>query len=125
VTKLFIYINREDAKKTEQEELQNFIHSVLSEINLPINNIWPEDGLLSVQQKIELKNLLAKVNINIINSDSDDTLIYVDKDLIATWKKPRYILRTDISEINPAKKVFLEMIIEYESVFEQKDPVES
>jgi len=122
--KYSIYINREDAKKTEQEELQNFIHSLLSEINLPINDIWPEEGLLSINQKIYLKNLLAKFNINIISSDCDDTLIYVDKDLIATWKKPRYILKTDPSEINQAKKIFLEMIIEYESVFEQKESVE-
>lgn len=114
--KTSIYINRGDEKLVAEEEKNVFIKSLISEIGIDINDIWPdEDKILSVKQRIDLKNLLAKYNVNII--EEGDTLIFVDKTLIGTWKKPVYILKTDLSEIDPTKKIFLEMIIEYNSVF--------
>lgn len=115
--KVSYYINRGDEKSVAEEEKNNFIKTVLTEFGIPLEDIWPEDGVFSIKQKIDLKNILSKFNINIISHD--DTLIYVDKDLVATWKKPIYILRKDLSEINPNKKIFIEMIIEYNSIFEE------
>ena len=117
--KQIIYIDRDDAKKVEAEERNRFVYGVLSAIGIPIEEIWDGDKELSVDEKIEFKKLLQKFNITILGADGRSLDIYVDKDLIASWKVPKFALRTDLSQINPAKKIFLEMTIEYENIFEE------
>jgi len=44
--------------------------------------------------------------------------IYHEKDIIGEWFKCEYILKKDIGEIDPRKKLFFEMKVNFWSVFE-------
>ena len=119
-----IYLNREDAKSVENEERDLFIRAILSELELPgLDDIWANESLENVEKKIELKRLLSKYDIEIIEEDRTFT-IYVDNDAIAIWHKPSFRLITDLKQVNPAKKVFLEMTICHESIFDENEEQE-
>jgi hypothetical protein len=118
--KFTFYINREDAKTVEEEERHNFLRSILTSIGIPFEDIWPEDAEITNKIKIELRSLLQKYDITILDKADKSTDIYVDKDLIGQWKRPTYKLKHDASQIVHSKKVFLEMTIEYESVFDEQ-----
>lgn len=114
-----IHIDREDQKEVEQEERELFVKAVLLELELPgLEDIWVNDQLDTVEQKIALREFLSKYNIDILERDRN-VEIYVENELIAIWYKPKYRLMTDLKQINPAKKLFLEMTIESETIFEE------
>lgn len=111
-----IFVDREDVKTVEEEERNGFIKDTLKQIGLDIDDIWPEI-LLSLEEKIKLRDYLNKFDILIL--DTKDTFeIYVGKELVAKWYRPLFALKTDLSEINPSKKIFVEMTIMHESIFE-------
>lgn len=113
-----IYINREDAKTVEEEERDKFIKATLEELGLPLQEIWPEEKL-TIEQKQKFRNILQKYDVSIIFAADKSVDIYVGKDCIAKWYKPHFKLRTDHSQIDPSKKLYLEMEINYYSVFEE------
>lgn len=114
--KYSIFVDREDVKTVEEEERNSFIKTVLEQIGLDISDIWP-NILLSLDEKIKLREYLNKFDVLIL--DVKETLeIYVGKELVAKWYRPLFALKTDLSEINPSKKIFVEMTIIYESIFE-------
>lgn len=115
-----IYINREDAREVEEEERDRFIKAVLEELGLPIQEVWPDEKL-TIEQKQKFRILLDKYDVSIIFAGGGAVDIYVGKDCIAKWTKPHFKLRTDHSQVDPAKKIYLEMEIDYYSVFEEKE----
>ena len=120
-----ILINKEDIVKTEIELKNIFTREILAQCGLPIDEFWPEDKIeLDVKEKIKLKELYKKYNISVIDSLGDGLYIYIDKDLIASWKKNRYILCTDMSVLDPLDRVYVKMYIEQWSVFDQEDNIE-
>lgn len=115
-----IYLNREDSKKVEEEERDLFVRAVLAELELPeLDEIWPEDHLSSIEDKVKLRNLLAKYNILILQRGRA-TEIYVEDDMIAIWREPKYRMLTDLKKANPAHKLFYEMTIDCESIFDEE-----
>lgn len=120
-----ILINKEDIVKTEIELKNIFTREILAQCGLPIDEFWPEDKVeLDVKEKIKLKELYKKYNISVIDSLGDGLYIYIDKDLIASWKKNRYILCTDMSVLDPLDRIYVKMYIEQWSVFDQEDNIE-
>lgn len=114
-----ILCNRQDIRQTKTEEQYNFIVYVLQNVGLPLEDVLPEEYKdFSVEHKIKLRELLFKFDITLVNDRDDGVMIYVDKTLIAKWKKPHVILRTDLSEIDPAKRMYAEIQTEWWSVFE-------
>lgn len=119
-----LYLNREDAKSVEEEERDLFVKAILAELDLPgLDEIWADEHLESVEKKIELKRLLAKYNIEILEQDRS-VEIYVERELIAIWRKPRFRLLTDMKQISPSKKLFYEMTIDCESIFDEQEEEE-
>lgn len=117
--KQVLYIDREDYRKIEEEERNKFVKNVLLAMDLPIEDIWP--GLeLSTEEKIALRQLLGKYKV-LIAGHGRDVEIYVENELIAHWRQPRYRLMVDNSELDPSKKVFFEMTLDYSSVFDTED----
>ena len=114
-----IYLDREDAPATETEERGLFIKSILEQLGVPLEEIWV-DISLSVEQVIKLRDLLSKLEIEILDDGDRGTKIYNNEILLAEWKKPRFVLRTDPKARTLAKKLYYEMIIETFSMFEEK-----
>jgi len=120
-----IYVDREDVKRVEREERGIFIRDVLAHLDLPdFDEIWPdeEDGEEqdekdAVQSRIKLRKLLGHFGVDIVSDGDRGTKVYFDRKVIAEWKKPFIVLRKDMSEIIPSKRLFAEMKIRYWSVF--------
>jgi hypothetical protein len=60
-----IYLDKEDAKEVEEEERNLFLKGILEQVNVPLEDVWP-DILLTVEQKIKLRILLSKLDLEII-----------------------------------------------------------
>lgn len=114
-----IYIDREDAKQVEEEELNIFIKGVLEELGLPLDEIWPDIYINTVNDKLKFRELLVKSEIDIINDGDRGCKIYFQNKLFAEWFKPRFILKTDHKALTNKKKLFYEMHIKTLSIFEK------
>jgi hypothetical protein len=121
MTELSIYIDRDDFSTAETEEKELFIKDVLTKIGIPLEGVWPEDRLETVEDKIEFRKLMDFYNVDILDDGDRGVKIYVNDDVIAEWKKPKYILRTDYQARRPVDRIFYEMIINFWSMFEGDD----
>ena len=111
-----------DTRKVEEEEKSKFIREVLEQIGLPVNEFWTDPNkILEVNEKIKLRQILNAYNIIIIDDLGGHLQMYVENDLIAEWKKCTYKLKTDLRQINPNKRLYLEMNIDAWSVFEKEE----
>jgi hypothetical protein len=114
-----IYLDRDDAKIVEEEERNLFIKSVLKEIGVPLEEVWP-DISLTVEQKIRLRILLNKLEIEIIDDGDRGYEIYHNDIKLGKWIKPKFILREDNKARSLSKRLFFEMVTNTWSVFETK-----
>lgn len=114
-----VYTWREDVKATEEEERNLFVRNVLEAIGLDLSEVWPEISL-SVNDKIRLRAFLKKYDVNIIEN-SGDFDIFVGNELVGKWFKPFCKLKTDPNELDKSKKIFIEMHIKYQSLFEDEN----
>jgi len=110
----------ENTRIVEDEEKARFVYSILEIMQVPINDFWIPDQPLSVEGKAKLRNVLSLYNIDVIDEAGGDLDIYVDKQKIAGWKKCEYKLKRDLSQIDPKKQMFLEMQVDFWSVFEKE-----
>lgn len=115
-----IYIDREDHKSIEEEERNLFLRGVLEEVGVPVDDIWPELEL-TVEQKVEMRDLLTKLDIDIIADNDRGYKIYHEDSLLAEWFKPRFILREDKGAKVFSSKLYYEMVIKTWSIFEQEE----
>jgi hypothetical protein len=115
-----VYLNREDAKNIEDEERNIFVKGVLEEVGVPLKDVWP-DISLTVEQKVQLRGLLAKLEIEIIEDGDRGTKIYHQNTKLGEWFKPRFILREDKGARTLNKKLYYEMVIKTWSVFDQEE----
>lgn len=117
-------VDREDAIDIAKEFQYIWIRNVLLETGMDIEDCFPEgddSNEMSVQQKVKLRKILETNKIEVLDSDSGGINIYFDRELIGIWKKPYYILREDLSQINPKKKLFTIVKIEYWSIFDDDE----
>ncbi len=111
----------EDTRQVEEEEKSKFIKNILVQIGLPVDEFWTSDKPLSVRERIKLREILSAYNIVIIDDLDGHMQIFVENDLVAEWNKCSYKLKRDLRQIDPKKKLFLEMTIDAWSVFEDED----
>lgn len=114
----------ENIRQIEDEEKSKFVRAVLTEVGLPLDGTWDEEGQLSVQGKIKLRSLLSTFEIQVIDDAGGDLQIYHQDKVIGEWRKPNYVVKTDYNARDPRKKLFLEMNISYSSIFEETDNTE-
>lgn len=115
-----VYLDREDAKAIEEEERNLFLRGVLEQIGVPLDDIWP-DILLTVEQKRNLRVLLDKLEVEIVDNGDRGYEIYHQDTLLAKWYKPKFILREDKKPRNRNKRLYFEMVIRTESVFDTEE----
>lgn len=118
---IILLSSNENTHLVEEEEKTKFIRSLLEEIGLPLEGIWNDGGELSIEGKIKLRSILSTYQIQIIDSMDGELQIYHENNLIGEWKKCKYILKKDLKEKDPRKKLYLEMHIEYSSIFEKME----
>ena len=112
-----VYLDREDARAVEEEERNLFIKNVLEEVGVPLEDVWP-DISLTVEQKIRLRELLGKLEIEIIDDGDRGYTIYHNNTKLGIWDKPKFILREDNKARTLNKRLFFEMVINTWSVFD-------
>jgi glucose-6-phosphate 1-dehydrogenase len=111
----------DDTRQVEEEEKGKFIKDILTQIGLPVEEFWTSDKPLTVRERIKLREILTAYNIVIIDDLDGHMQMYVDNDLVAEWKKCTYVLKKDLRQVDPRKKLYMEMTVENWSVFEELD----
>lgn len=109
----------ENTRQVEEEEKRRFLHSMLEEIGVPLD-FWTSETVLTIEQRMQLRGLLSSYGIQVID-ERDGMDIYVEGQKIASWSKPNYILKKDLSQLDPKKRLYLEMLIECWSLFEETE----
>lgn len=112
--------SNENTKQVEEEEKARFVKSILQIMGVPIEEIW-QDEQLSVQDKIQLRGLLSAYSIKIIDDSDGQLQFYVENELVGEWKKPEYKMKRDLQEIDSNKKLYLEMHVNYWSIFDEEN----
>lgn len=113
--------SNEDTKQIEEEEKARFVREILEKIGVPIDNIWDDNDQLSISGKIKLRSILSTYQIQIIDSMDGELQIYHEDTVIGNWNKCRYVLKKDLNQRDPSKKLFYEMHIDYWSIFENTE----
>jgi long-subunit fatty acid transport protein len=114
--------SNENTRKIEREEQGRFVFSVLTAFGLQDNPTWDWDGReLTTEQQIKMRKLLAAYKFEIVDDMDGGVKIYCEQELVGEFKKPHYVLRKDSGQVNPDKKLYLEMKIDTWSVLETKD----
>jgi hypothetical protein len=108
----------DDTRQVEKEEKRKFLYNLLGQLDVPMGTVEEGDPF-SVENRIKLRSLLSKYNIQVIDQLGDKMEIYIEGELIAWWQKSTYKLKKDLSQLDPKKQLFLEMQVEYWSVFEK------
>lgn len=111
----------ENTKQIEEEEKTRFLRSILEQMGVPIQEFWTQDSPLSVDQRIKLRSILATFSIQVIDDLDGMLQIYVEGEKVAEWYKSKYKLKRDLREIDPRKQLYLEMLVECWSLFEESE----
>lgn len=129
--KTSIIVDREDIRKVEEEEQYLFVRQVLLQIGLPLEEVLPEDQTkFDLDHKKQLRQILRKFGVSVIYDRDGGIKIYTDVTtssesdqqflLTAEWKKCRFDLRQDMTAIDPSKKMYAVVHIDYWTVFENQ-----
>ena len=126
--------NRFNFREVEEEWKYEFIIYVFQGMGMPaelLEQYFPESYEdFGISQKKELKKFLNKEGIVIIDDCDGGLKFYMDQVrsenniehvLIATWKKCRFNYREDPKEIDPAKKIYVEVVADPWVIFEEEE----
>lgn len=103
----------------EKEWRNTFIHEVLEAMGIPLENFWNQP-ILSAHEKLRLVSLLNHYEIEIYEDIDGVVEIFHKKESIAKWNKPAYVLKRDISANERDKSVYLEMTVDYWSLYHRE-----
>lgn len=109
--------NSEKIREVETQEQARFIRSLLDALEVPIE--WNPDEQLTVESKIQFKKSLNIYNINVIDDADGGLKVYVNNEMIGEWIKCKYKLKEDPSQLDSNKKLYLEMNVNFWSIFEE------
>lgn len=111
----------ENTRQVEDEEKTRFVRTLLEQMGVPIVDFWAEDGPLSIDNKIKLKNTLVTYGVQVIDDLDGHLLVYVEGEKVAEWNKCTYKLKRDLSQLDPRKQLYLEMEVNCWTIFEQQE----
>lgn len=122
-----ILSDREDIKNIEAEEQINFVFSVLQASGVSEDKLEAclTEEILSVKNKIIFRKLCEKEQISIVDNLDGSLKIYMKAEhqdvLVAEWFQPSYTIRIDNSVIDRSKRMFVEILFRWWTVFEDDD----
>ena len=106
----------EKTKEIEAQEQARFIKSILEALEIPLE--WNIDEPFTIDSKIQFRKALSEYKIHIANDMDGGIKIFVADEVVAEWKKAKYVLKTDRSQVDPNKQLFLEMQVSVWSIFD-------
>jgi len=115
----------ENTKKIEDEEQGRFLRNILEQMGVPIQDFWSTDAPLTINQKIKLRGILSTYDIRIIDDLDGNMQIFVADEMVAEWHKCIYKIKKDLREIDPRKQLYIEMLVNCWSLFEQDEEKQS
>src|SRR5277367_5279809 len=114
---IILLSKNEKTKDVEAQEQARFVKSIFEALEVPIE--WNPDEPHSIEDKMKLRKSLSTYGINIISDIEGGLKVFVNTDLIGEWYKCSYKLKQDPSQIDPAKKLYLEMTVNFWTTFEK------
>lgn len=116
--------SRDNYRKVVEEWQYEFIYYVLSNIGIPeevLGECFPEDGLdaFTISHKIALKKYMNTFDVTIVDDRDGGIKIFVEQDMIAEWKKCTFILREDSKEVDPSKRLYMEIKTNVWTIFKE------
>lgn len=111
----------ENTRRVEDEEKTRYLRNILEMMGMPIQEFWPNDEPLSVDQRMKMRGVLAKYGVQVIDDLDGHMEIYVEGEKVAEWLKSTYKLKRDLSERDPRKQLYLEMEVTCWSLFEEAE----
>lgn len=111
----------EDTKIVEDEEKNKFLYSLLEQIGIPVSEFWKGEISLSIDQRIRLRTILSTYNIQVIDDLDGNMQVYIDNEIVGEWNKCIYKLKKDLRQLDRKKRIYLEMQIDYWTIFEEQE----
>lgn len=122
--KYSVLAGRDNFQEVILEEKYNFILAILEELEIDVSEVLTNTNP-DVFERRKLKEYLYKYQVYISFNGDDSLEIYFHDgkipQLLAQWKKPFYIIKKDLSQIDPAKKTYVEIYFEFESIFDEEN----
>lgn len=132
--RLVRWADRDNYREVEQEWKYEWIFYILSNIGLAeevLMDCFPEGGFedFGIDHRQKLRKHCDDHNITIVDDRDGGLKIYVrisydgkeEQVLIAEWKKCLFNLREDREEVNPSKKLYIEIVANPWATFEEQD----
>lgn len=110
----------ENLKKVEEEEQSNFIRNLIEQMGVPID-FWVEGASLSIEGRKKMLDLLRKYQIMILDDNDGEIKIYVENELVGEWRKCSYKLKRNYGELDRKKQLYLEMTVDFWTIFDQEE----
>ena len=121
IKNIILLSSNENTRQVEEEWKNQFIHMTLTTLGIPFDSIWPDETqTLNTNSKIQLANLLKSYDVQVIDDLCGGIKIYCEEDLVAEWKKPFYKLKRDLHAKDPRKQLYMEMLINAWTIFEDE-----
>jgi len=111
----------ENVKQVEEEEKSRFLRNLLEQMGVEVDDFWTSETALSIEQRIKLRSILATYGIQVIDDLDGHMQIYVERELVGEWFKSTYKLKRDLRELDPKKQLYMEMTINFWSIFEEQE----
>lgn len=108
-----------DFREVEAEEQTRFVISIVEALEIPFE--WDSNKPFSIFEKIKLRKVLGQYNVSVIDDMEGGVKIFLERDQVAEWKKPLYTLKEDLAQIDPKKRLYLEMKCSFESIYEKAE----
>lgn len=114
--KIFI-TGRHDAREVAEENKYQFIRLVLFNLGIPEEEIEPclpeTSKEFNLNHKIYLRNVLKKFDLNVVDDGDGGIKIYLENTKIAEWKKCKFVMKEDLSTIEPSERIYMEVHAEF------------
>jgi hypothetical protein len=114
--------SQSNVRDVEVEEQTRFVISIIEALEVPFE--WDSNVAFTVFDKVRLRKVLGQYNVSVIDNMDGGVKIYLEREQIAEWIKPSYILKEDPSQIDPKKKLYIEMKCVFNSIYEKNEATE-
>lgn len=112
-----IMIKRDEQVDRELKEKSKWVREILGKIGLPVEE-WSEE--LSMDDIRRIRTELKNLDLDILDDCDNGLEIYYQGNLIAEWRRPRYVLIENPRERDPRHRYSLQMHINSRSVFDEQ-----